>query len=125
MANLVIRDTLGYFWRAAAFHIRVRSGNVVFAVNPGRSAPPGMGGAAPKIENSSTNLQTLNLAFTLNGANSGNSEEINPVNGDLLFGSTVALTGGTQLKVFGNNGKTVTFNGIISGTASTLAINQN
>jgi fibronectin-binding autotransporter adhesin len=82
---------------------------------------------APKIENSSSNLQTINFAVTMSGALSGNSEEINPVQGDLLFGNTATLTlqDNTQLKIFGNNGKTVTFNGAIGGGAGTsVAINQ-
>lgn len=83
------------------------------------------GGNAPKIENSSTSLQTINMAITMNGTGSGSAQEINPVNGDLLFGSTVALAGGTQLRIFGDNGKTVTFNGALSGTGSSVAINQN
>ena len=80
----------------------------------------------PKIENSSTSTQTINMAITLDGNPvAGSSAEINPVNGDLVFGSTVTLAdpGNTQLRIFGNNGKTVTFNGVISGDNS-IAINQ-
>lgn len=82
------------------------------------------GANAPKIENNSSSLQTINVPLTLNGGGLDHSE-INPVDGDLLFGSTVAITGGEQLRVWGNNGKTVTFNGIISGANSSVAINQN
>ena len=80
----------------------------------------------PKIENSATSTPTINMAITLDGsAGAGSSAEINPVNGDLVFGSTVTLAdpGATQLRIFGNNGKTVTFNGIVSGSNS-VAINQ-
>ncbi len=86
------------------------------------------GGAFPRIENDSTSLQTFNLsgALTLNGG-AGGFSEIDPVNGNLLFSATtpVVVTGGQQLRIFGNNGKTVTFNGVISGALSTLSINQN
>lgn len=81
------------------------------------------GANAPKIENNSSNLQTLNVPLTLNSATT--FSEINPVSGDLLFSSTVAVTNGQQLRISGSNGKTATFNGVISGTGSTVAINQN
>ena len=83
---------------------------------------------APRIENDSTSLQTFNLSGTLTLTNAVTAfAEINPVNGDLLFSATtpIAIGTGTQLRIFGNNGKTVTFNGAISGVGNTVAINQN
>ena len=86
------------------------------------------GGNAPKIENNSTLVQNINAPIVLNSG-AVTFAEINPVSGDLSFGSTVDLAGTTQLRIFGNNGKTVTFGGIISssgnGGANTVAINQN
>jgi fibronectin-binding autotransporter adhesin len=94
------------------------------------------GGATPvfpQIENDSSFLQTFNLnsaqTITLNDTSGSNKAEINPVNGNLAFGTntTVAMGGNTQLQVWGNNGKIVTFNGPITGGSSTnsLALNQN
>lgn len=79
-----------------------------------------------KIENNSTNLQTFNLAIGT-GSVSGGFIEINPTVGDLNFGGANVFLGNNQLRVWGNNGKTLTFGSgtIISGTGATLAINQN
>ncbi len=83
------------------------------------------GGVSPKIENLSSTLQNINVALTLTG-NATNKAEIDPINGNLSIGSTISLTGSTQLQVWGNNGNTVTFNGVISGTSSSgFALNQN
>jgi fibronectin-binding autotransporter adhesin len=84
------------------------------------------GGNNPKIENNSASTQTINFAITLNGdPGASSSAEINPVQGNLVFsqGITLADPGNTQLRIFGNNGRTVTFNGAISGDNS-VAINQ-
>ena len=84
------------------------------------------GGSAPRIENDSTSLQAFNLngTLTLSGGVAGFAEA-NPVNADLVFSATtpIALTAATQLRTYGNAGKTVTFNGIISGAGSSVAIN--
>ena len=83
-------------------------------------------GTGPKLENLSSNLLTFNTAVVLDSdVDSGQAGEINPVNGDMIFNSTVDLadSGNTQLRIFGNNGRTVTFNGVISGPNS-VAINQ-
>jgi autotransporter-associated beta strand protein len=76
------------------------------------------GGNDPKLENDSGIIQNFNAPLVLNGQNGGNKGEINPVNGDLSIGSTVDLAQTTQLQVFGNNGKTVTFNGAISSSGN-------
>ena len=87
------------------------------------------GGNDPKLENDSGIIQNFNGALVLNGQNGGQKGEINPVNGDLSIGNTVDLAGTTQLQIFGNNGKTVTFNGVISSSGNSnnnsVAINQN
>jgi fibronectin-binding autotransporter adhesin len=84
-------------------------------------------GNAPKIENNSTgSTQTISLAsLTLDGTNGGGFAEVNPVDGNLLINSAITLAGTTQLRVWGNNGNTVTFNGAIGGGANSLALNQN
>jgi autotransporter-associated beta strand protein len=91
-------------------------------------------GNFPRIENDSFVLQTFTLTsgntITLSGG-SNNKAEINPVNGDLVFsaGTKIDLAGSTQLQIYGNNGKSVTFGGIISSSGNSgnnsVAINQN
>jgi len=90
------------------------------------------GGVFPRMENDSTSLQTVDLTagqvITLDGTNAGNKAEIDAVNGDLLFTANtgIALAGNTQLQFFGNNAKTLTINGVISGAGTGgLALNQN
>ena len=77
-----------------------------------------------KIENLSTSTQTVNL--TSIALNSATANEFNPVSGHLNIGGNV-ITNGNQLKVFGNNGFTLTFgsSSIISGSGGSVAINQN
>ncbi|HYE19810.1 MAG TPA: autotransporter-associated beta strand repeat-containing protein [Tepidisphaeraceae bacterium] len=88
----------------------------------------GAAAGAPGIRNLSTSLQTFNLSGTLTldqGAAAG--ADIDPVNGDLTFSATtpIALATGTELRVGGGNGKSVTFNGIISGPGNGVRIGQN
>ncbi len=77
-----------------------------------------------KIENLSTNSQTA--GFVSIALNSATLNEFNPVNGNLTITSTNIFTNGNQLKVFGNNGFSLSFS---SGTniqqAGSVAINQN
>ncbi len=77
-----------------------------------------------KIENLSANSQTVSLASI--ALNSATANEFNPVNGNLTILSTNVFTNGNQLKVFGNNGFTLSFG---SGTTiqhgGSLSINQN
>ena len=77
-----------------------------------------------KIENLSANSQTVGLLSI--ALNSATANEFNPVNGNLTINSTNIFTNGNQLKVFGNNGFTLSFS---SGTniqgLGSLAINQN
>ena len=77
-----------------------------------------------KIENSSSTLQTVSFSsLVLNGPT---ATEINPVNGDLRVTSPIFLDT-PQLRVFGNNGKTVTFTAVIANGNQTgsFALNQN
>lgn len=83
------------------------------------------GANSPKIENNSSNLQTINNNLTLDGT-TGGVVEINPVDGDLLLGGTLTLADNANLKIWGNNGKTVTFGGSIGQTGtSSLSLEQN
>ena len=79
-----------------------------------------------KIENSSTSTQTVNLAIGT-GSVTGQFIEMNPVSGNLNIGGTDVFLGNNQLRVWGDNGNTLTFGAstIISGTGGSLAINQN
>jgi autotransporter-associated beta strand protein len=76
-----------------------------------------------KIENNSANLQTFNLTLGVNAA----FIEVNPVNGDLTVGSPNVYLNGNQLRVWGNNSKTLTFGpgSVISGTGGSFALNEN
>lgn len=72
----------------------------------------------PKIENNSTATHTFNVPITLN-----NWAEINPVDGDLVFNGNISL-GNNTVKIYGNNSKTITFTGVLSGTGN-FEVNQN
>lgn len=83
------------------------------------------GGNAPKIENNSASLQTINLNLTMDGAGTGGGAEINPVSGDFHFGGSVTLADTTVLNIWGSNGRTVTFNsGLNAATFGQLILNQ-
>ncbi|HTB83549.1 MAG TPA: Ig-like domain repeat protein [Candidatus Sulfotelmatobacter sp.] len=93
------------------------------------------GGNFPRIENDSYVTQTFNLTsgqtLGVDGNNGGQFGEINPVNGDIIIsaGTKVDLGDITQLRIYGNNGHNLTFNGPISSSGNTnlnsVAINQN
>ncbi|MBC8126265.1 MAG: hypothetical protein H8M99_03845 [Gloeobacteraceae cyanobacterium ES-bin-144] len=77
-----------------------------------------------KIENLSSNTQTVGL--TSIALNSATANEFNPVNGNLTINSTNIFTNGNQLKVFGNNGFTLSFGSSSNiQQAGSLSINQN
>jgi autotransporter-associated beta strand protein len=76
-----------------------------------------------RVENQSTNLQTVSLALAINGGQP-KTGEFNPVNGDLLINGSDLFTNGNTVQVWGNNGKTVTFNTVIS-QAGGITVNQN
>ena len=79
-----------------------------------------------KIENNSSSTQTVNLAIGT-GSVTGGFIEMNPVSGNLVIGGSDVFLGNNQLRVWGNNGNTLTFgpSTIISGTGGTFALNQN
>jgi autotransporter-associated beta strand protein len=76
-----------------------------------------------KIENLSSNTQTIGFDIALN---SSTANEFDPTNGNLTINSANIYNNGNQLKVFGNNGFTLSFGSgsNIQGSGS-LAINQN
>lgn len=76
-----------------------------------------------RVENQGTNLQTVSIALAIN-AGQPKTGEFNPVNGDLLINGSDVFTNGNTVQIWGNNGKTVTFNTIIS-QAGGLTVNQN
>ncbi len=61
-----------------------------------------------KIENYSTNPQTVSLDLAINAGQPGTGE-FNPVNGDLNIASNNVFTNGNTVRVYGTNNKTVTF----------------
>ncbi len=77
-----------------------------------------------KIENNSTNTQTINLA---NISADNGVRELNPVSGDLVINSGnlfLGTGGGGEWRVWGASAKTLTINGVIS-ESGTFRINQN
>ena len=62
-----------------------------------------------KIENYSTNPQTVSLLDLAINAGQPGTGEFNPVNGDLTIASNNVFTNGNTLRVYGTNNKTVTF----------------
>ncbi len=78
-------------------------------------------GTDPKIENQSSGSHTIN--FNIEGDGATDPLEMNPTSGNLTFGGTVNNQG-TDIFVFGNNGNTITYNGVISG-AGKFIIKQN
>jgi len=77
------------------------------------------GGNKPKIENSSSVNHTIAFPVKIGF----NPMEINPVNGDLTFNTTIN-NNGNFIDVFGDNSQTLIFNGVISGTGG-IALKQN
>ena len=75
----------------------------------------------PKIENLSSGSHTIN--FNIEGDGTTDPLEMNPTSGNLTFGGTVNNQG-TDIWVFGNNGHTITYNGVISG-AGKFILKQN
>ena len=110
-----VNDIVGY----NGYRIFFNTGASGFTLSGNALTLFDFGGAAPKIENNSANLQTINNNITLQGA-AGSGVEINPVDESLVFGGTISLStaGNSTLKIFGNNNKDVTFNGIISEAGS-------
>lgn len=76
-----------------------------------------------RVENQSTNLQTLSIVLAVN-AGQPKTGEFNPVNGDLLINGSDVFTNGNTLQIWGSNGKTVTFNTVISQGGG-ITVNQN
>lgn len=116
-----VNDITGY----GGYQILFNSGASSFTLSGNDFTLYDYGGNSPKIENNSSNLQTINNNLTLDGT-TGGVVEINPVDGDLLLGGTLTLADNAILKIWGNNGKTVTFNGAIGQTGtSSLVLEQN
>ena len=116
-----INDITGY----GGYRILFDSGASAFTLSGNDFTLYDYGGNSPKIENNSSNLQTIQNNLTLDGT-TGGVVEINPVDGDLLLGGTLTLADNAILKIWGNNGKTVTFNGAIGQTGtSSMVLEQN
>lgn len=80
------------------------------------------GSTDPKIENNDADKQTFNLNISGDG-DAADPLEINPVSGDIDINGTLNNRG-SPIYIFGNNGRTATFNGIISG-AGGFEVRQN
>lgn len=79
-------------------------------------------GSDPKIENLSTATHIINVNIEGDG-DITDPLEINPINGHLIFGGTIN-NNGSHLLIYGNNGFSARFNGVISGNGM-FRINQN
>jgi autotransporter-associated beta strand protein len=87
----------------------------------------------PKIENFSDITQTFTLtsgntiSLQSGGSGSPNKVEINPINGNLVFSAGTKIHLNSPLDIFGNNGKTLTINDVISSSGSSvpLTLKQN
>ncbi|MDA3943783.1 MAG: T9SS type A sorting domain-containing protein [Bacteroidetes bacterium] len=78
------------------------------------------GGNPPKIENNSSNVQTINFPISLGY----NPMEINPVSGNINVGGSIN-NNGNYIDVYGNNGKILMLSGVISGTGGLTNKNDN
>lgn len=74
-------------------------------------------GATSKIENYSAATHTITAGLGLE-----NDSELNPINGNLAVGNIETF--GYAVRVYGNNSKTLSVNGVISGSGS-LTVKQN
>jgi fibronectin-binding autotransporter adhesin len=86
------------------------------------------GTVRPLIQNDSTALHTLNFPMAVGASY---DLEINPVQGDLMIGGTISVPTGRSIQVWGNNAKTLTLGGVVSGAGgirveenSTVVISQ-
>lgn len=76
-------------------------------------------GTDSSIKNNSQATHTVNLNITLQNRD----VQLNPINGNLIFNGTIN-NAGKYVKIFGNNLKTITFNGSISGSGG-FSVEQN
>ncbi len=85
------------------------------------------GGTQAKIENNSTGAGTIDFAVDFEATAGTARGEINPINGNITFNSTVNMNGSgvNEIHVYGSNSKTLTFNGAISGSSKAFKIKQN
>lgn len=96
------------------YQIYFNSGASAFTVGGSTNNPfYDYGGNRPKIENNSSNAQTINFPFTI-----GNSVEmeLNPVTSNLIFGGSITMNSGNNIRVYGNNNHNLYLNGGLSGT---------
>jgi autotransporter-associated beta strand protein len=78
-----------------------------------------------KIENLSTNTQKISVtAISVGGSSSAHYIEMNPLSGNLVIDSDVQ-THGREVRIWGDNGKAIFFDKVISGAGGQLTINQN
>jgi hypothetical protein len=79
------------------------------------------GGNKPKIENNSSNTQTINFPIKFGY----NPMELNPVSGNLTIGGAIN-NNGNFIDVYGNSSKELTISSTLSGTGGlTIKLNQN
>jgi autotransporter-associated beta strand protein len=75
------------------------------------------GGQQTRIEVQGTGNATINFSIGFNDTGT-RPAETNPVNGNLTFGGPISIGGNvTEIQVFGSNGFTVRYDGVISGSS--------
>jgi len=114
---------------SGGYRIYFQSGASAFSVNGNPIKFFDWGGARAVIQNDSSSTQTINLR--VGAGNSTGGLDFGPNSGDIIYNGgtidngTIFLDGSSQLRVWGNSGRTLTLNkGIINGNATgTVAIN--
>lgn len=106
----------------AGFRLFFNSGAGAFTLSGNSIRFFDFGGNDPKIENNSANSQTINFNIEGDG-DAADPLEINPVDGDLTLNGTVNNFG-SNIRVFGNNDKTLILNNVVSGSGK-LIVEQN
>jgi len=114
---------------SGGYRIFFNSGAGAFTLNGNPIKFFDFGGNRAVIQNDSASTQTINLR--VGAGNSTGGLDFGPNTGDIIYNGgsidngTIFLDGSSQLRVFGNSGRTLTLNkGIINGDATgTVAIN--
>lgn len=104
-SNVTIQ-TLGFNSGAAAFTIG-GTGTINVVPAAGSNADSGN-----EIRNTSSALQTIDANVTAGGTVLG----IRALNGNMTFNGNIDLTAATNTRFLGSSGRTMTLNGVISGT---------
>ncbi len=104
------------------YRIFFNSGAASFTLRGNNHRLVDFGGNDPKIENNAANAQTIDFVVGGDG-DAGDPLELNPVSGNLTFNGVVSNFN-SDIFIYGDNAKTITFNGIVTGSGK-LILKQN